>query len=389
MNVMFITYPFPEIQLTPGGDQAGHGAIGSMDMNAKLLLLAVSLFTAPVLHAASPRGERAVVGAQTQLPSESTRKVTAGRILLKWGPYVEKVKGLDRRDWAAAMWPSLQGADLGNLQKASQAITYEGMRNALLGQRPYESQLIDQAARTKSSGSLAMAKSLGDLGADLVFTPVTPCRIVDTRVIGGRLAINSITPLDASNPGGNFSSQGGSNSSDCGVPANPAALALSVTALDNLTTGYIRVYPYDKTNAHGSPISINTVMGNVNNDIVVPSCQGCTQELRVFSTANTHYAAFVTGYFMAPQASALDCTTAQNAGFLDLLSILQPKSVSCPAGYTATGGGCGGPLGITVSNSKPLTAGGVPTGWRCDLVGSLLGAIAYEVNATCCRTPGR
>lgn len=359
-------------------------------MNAKLLLLAVSLFAAPVLHAGS-RGGEPVTQARTSLLSESSRKVTAGKILLKWGPYVERVKGLDRQDWAVALWPSLQGADMGNLQKASQAITYEGMRNALLGQRPYENQLIDQAARTKagSLGSYATTKALGDLGADLVFTPVTPCRIVDTRVTGTRLAANSITALDASNPGGNFASQGGSNSSDCGVPPNPSAIALSVTALDNLTTGYIRVYPYDKTISHGSPIALNAVMTNVNNDIVVPGCQGCTQELRVFSTANTHYAAFVTGYFMPPQATALDCTNVQDAGFLNLLSILQPKSVSCPAGYTATGGGCGGPLGIAVSNSKPVLVGGSPTGWRCDLVGSLLGAIAYEVNATCCRVPGR
>ncbi|RYF38685.1 MAG: hypothetical protein EOO38_24420, partial [Cytophagaceae bacterium] len=242
---------------------------------------------------------------------ESDRKVTAGKILLKWGPYVEKVKGLDRRDWSAAMWPSLQNADVGNLQKASQAITYEGMRNALLGQRPLENQLIEQAARAKVA-----PKSFGDLAADLVFTPVTPCRIVDTRVTGVRLAANSTTPLDASNPGGNFALQGGSYSSDCGVPANPAAISLSVTALDNLTTGYIRVFPFDKTSSHGSPVAINSVMTNVNNDIVVPGCQGCTQELKVFSTANTHYAAFVTGYFMPPEATALDCTNVQTSGTL-------------------------------------------------------------------------
>jgi hypothetical protein len=80
---------------------------------------------------------------------------------------------------------------------------------------------------------------------------------------------------------------------------------------------------------------------------------------------------------------------AQQTGNLALLSGLQPKTVSCPAGYTATGGGCGGPLGIGVSNSQPLMAAGVPTGWSCDLVGSLLSVISYQINATCCRTPGR
>ncbi len=358
-------------------------------MNLKLILLLISLFAAPVLHAGSRGGEP--IETKTTRLSEADRKVTAGRILLKWGPYVEKVKGQERRAWAAALWPSLQSADLANLQKASKAVTYEGMRNALLGQHPSDSEIINQAARVKTStkSNSLLVKSLGDLGADLVFTPLTPCRIVDTRVVGGRLVPNTIIALDASNPGGTFNSQGGSNSSDCNIPANPAALALSVTALENLTTGYIRVYPYDKTNAHGSPVPVPAINTTVSNDIIVPVCQGCTQELRVFSTANTHYAAFVTGYFMAPVASPLDCTVAQDSGLLDLLGGLQPRSVACPAGYSATGGGCGGPLGIAVSNSGPVETAGSPTGWQCDLVGSLLSAVAYEVTATCCRIPGR
>ena len=94
-------------------------------------------------------------------------------------------------------------------------------------------------------------------------------------------------------------------------------------------------------------------------------------------------------YFTEPQATALDCTVAQQTGNLDLLSGLQTRSVSCPAGYSATGGGCGGPLGIGVSNSQPLVTSGQPTGWSCDLVGSLLSIISYQVNATCCRTAGR
>jgi hypothetical protein len=97
----------------------------------------------------------------------------------------------------------------------------------------------------------------------------------------------------------------------------------------------------------------------------------------------------VTGYYMEPEATALDCTVAQESGNLALLGGLQPKFVNCPAGYTATGGGCGGPLGIAVSNSEPNVVAGQPVGWKCDLVGSLLSVIGYQVNATCCRVPGR
>ena len=197
----------------------------------------------------------AVAGARWDTPqlehAETDRKVIAGRILLKWGSYFEKVDGQDRKVWAATLWPTLASADPENLQRALQAVTYEGMGNALLGQRPYDAQIIDRLARSKSEARNPVTKALGDLAADLVFTPVVPCRIVDTRSSGVRIAANATRELDASNPGGDFSSQGAS-ATDCGIPANPAALSLSVTGLNNVATGYLRVFPYSGTSAQGS-----------------------------------------------------------------------------------------------------------------------------------------
>ena len=104
-----------------------------------LMAVPAAVFTAN----AAPQGGQDQV--QTKRLTEADRKVEAGRILLKWGGYVEKVEGQSRKEWAASMWPSLASADLENLQKASQAVTFEGMRNALLGQRPYDDEIIDRA----------------------------------------------------------------------------------------------------------------------------------------------------------------------------------------------------------------------------------------------------
>ena len=355
------------------------------------MFMAASLLAAPLFVVAATPPASSVDSSSTQAQAkrltEADRKVEAGRILLKWGGYVEKVEGQDRKAWAAAMWPSLASADLDNLQKALRAVTYEGMRNALLGQRPYDEEVIDRMARTKGMA----IKTLGQAAADLVFTPITPCRIVDTRVTNDRLGVGATRNLDASNVGGNFTAQGGSDT-NCGIPANPAALALSVTGLGNTTTGYLRVFPYNGTNAQGSPVPLNAVNTTVTNDIIVPASQGATQELKIFSTANTHYAAFVTGYFMAPQATALDCTVIRGASD-SLVAGFEGdvQTPTCAAGYRATGGDCAWAGAIVNKGGAPypFTSGSAPTAWICHLSNPTAGSLSYIPYTSCCRIPGR
>jgi hypothetical protein len=50
-----------------------------------------------------------------------------------------------------------------------------------------EKVLLGENART----SLAFPNALGDTTQDYVFTPVTPCRIFDTRNAGGALAADT------------------------------------------------------------------------------------------------------------------------------------------------------------------------------------------------------
>ena len=353
-------------------------------MKTRLLLLTGLMF-APIMALAANPGQQTGSQAQAQAKRlvEADRKVEAGRILLKWGGYVEKVEGQDRKAWAAAMWPSLASADLDNLQKASRAVTYEGMRNALLGQHPYDDQIIDRMARTKTMA----IKALGETAADLVFTPITPCRIVDTRVTGGRIAANVTRDLDASNVGGNFTTQGGSDT-NCGIPANPAALALSVTGLSNTTTGYLRVFPFNGTSAQGSPVPLNAVNTTVTNDIIVPASQGAIQELKVFSTANTHYAAFVTGYFMAPVATALECVQTANGTSIVLDTTTRTGtaiSPSCAAGYTRVA------MIPNMFGDFTNIAVNTPDNGFGSSFFRYLGdsSVTVYVSSRCCRVPGR
>lgn len=357
-----------------------------------LALLALLVLPATALMAGiPPPGPAPVKGSSI----EPGHKILAGKILLKWGGYAEKVGGQDYKAWAASMWPMLAVADADKLQKALRAVTYEGMRNALLGQRPDDDQVIDRMARSADHG--AGTKALGSLAADLVYTPILPCRIVDTRVVGAPFVVpvrdrGEGRDTDAANPGGNFLTQGGSNT-DCGIPANPAALALSVTGLNNTSTGYLRVYPWNGTSAQGSPVPLNTLNTTTTNDMIVPTFQGGSSELKVYSTANTHYAIFVTGYFMAPTASPQDCKVSSTTGVVPAsASAYTTPPVQCPAGYRPTGGDCAWSSDSLLKKGGapyPLQSGQVPTGWVCLFKNNAAASLAYEIYAVCCRNPGR
>lgn len=313
----------------------------------------------------------------TGLAPESMRAELAEDIVREWSPEAAKSYRMSPAEWASRMGPTLASADMANLERAASAGDLQSMNLALLGN--------SRALANPMPG--ATASKLGAPGSDLVYTPITPCRIADSRIVGGPISANgsrsfvSFTSTD-------FTSQGG-DATNCGLPANVSAVSVNVAAVNPSINGYFTAYPSNETRPLAS--SLNYITGVVtSSESIFRLCRpGCPTQFTVFSFAQSDIVIDVNGYFAEPEATALDCTVAQQTGNLDLLGGLQMRSVSCPAGYTATGGGCGGPLGIGVSNSQPMVTAGQPSGWSCDLVGSLLSIVSYQVNATCCRIPGR
>lgn len=286
-------------------------------------------------------------------------------ILSRWAPEGARRAGVPAPEWARLMKQTLEQADMAQLERAASAASLDQANAALLG-----------------------AKALGDDGVDLVFTPVLPCRLVDTRVVGGPIASAGTRDFIAYT-GTNFEGQGGA-SGDCGLPENAAALLVKVTAVNPVNLGFLTAYPTGDSRPLSASLTYTQSSPVTSNESLFKLCRpACPSQFTIYANAQTNVVVDVEGYFMEPEATAIECVVAQQTGNLDLLGGLQPRSVNCPAGYAATGGGCGGPLGIGVSNSQPVLAAGQPVGWRCDLVGSLLSVISYQVSATCCRVPGR
>jgi len=143
--------------------------------------------------------------------------------------------------------------------------------------------------------------ALGDSRADLVYTPVTPCRIIDTRNAGGVLAAGSTRSFYVA--AGNYSTQGGLAGS-CGIPFGPATAAvINFVAVEPAAPGDLRVTPYAATMPLASFLNYAAVPGlNIANGLAVTMCNPatttCTRDITIQAdAAATHVVADVQGYF--------------------------------------------------------------------------------------------
>jgi hypothetical protein len=98
--------------------------------------------------------------------------------------------------------------------------------------------------------SLRVGFALGQFGADQVFTPLTPCRIVDTLVSGAPIVANTTRTFDVD--GSDFSAQGGFAGS-CGVPFGVAsAVVMAIIGNQPSATGQFVAWGLG-TRSAGSP----------------------------------------------------------------------------------------------------------------------------------------
>ena len=84
--------------------------------------------------------------------------------------------------------------------------------------------------------------ALGDSSNDLVFTPITPCRFVDTRNVGG--PVSTVRVFDTASSGTTYGGSAGCALSGVGEPA----IALNVTATGMSAPGYLIVRPQGSVN---------------------------------------------------------------------------------------------------------------------------------------------
>ena len=131
---------------------------------------AILKFSAASLIISIPAAAAGVVWLQsntTGLAPESMRAELAEDIVREWSPVAAKTYRMSPAEWASKMESTLASADIANLERAASAGDFQSMNLALLG---------NSRPMPVAPAGGAAAK-IGTAGSDLVFTPITPCRI--------------------------------------------------------------------------------------------------------------------------------------------------------------------------------------------------------------------
>jgi hypothetical protein len=282
-------------------------------------------------------------------------------------------------NYSADMFAALMSLGTDNLLLAGQATSFQGVMDVLkAGSRPVSS------------------NQLGDFGDDTVYTPVNPCRIVDTRVAGG--PYSGTRTFDVDNPT-SFAFQGGNNG-PCGIPFGVASSVLmTITVTGSPTGGFITAWGLGT-----QPLSsvLNYAAGEtVANSTVIPVVPGGGNDFSIFASGQTQVIVDVQGYFAEPVATAVDSNITVSS-FVPLaagLASYDAFSPVCPAGFRLTGGGAvmnsysdNPPVGSRpVANGSVAIISGLNSGNQWLAQGNTLGkgATSISVFAICSRVPGR
>src|SRR5438093_9556823 len=224
------------------------------------------------------------------LTIDQNRATVVERIVGEWG---ERLARTNAGIFPTQLRQILSGLRSDHLLAASLAGSVEGLRDVVSGA------LVRTDAAV--SPTLKHAKSLGDTTDDLVYTPVVPCRIVDTRSgAGGVFTPQTQRDWLAYSPGG-FAAQGGS-ATNCGIPVHPAAI-MANTTLANTVGGpeFFVLWPYGQARPNAATVNWWASAQQPANAEIVPLCTGgCASDFWAYASGQTHAIIDVLGYFNRP-----------------------------------------------------------------------------------------
>jgi hypothetical protein len=303
---------------------------------------------------------------------ETDKTAYAASIVARWEESAREAGRWDR-NFSSDLLGALVKLDTENLLAAGEASTYKGMMTVL-------------ATGHAENASSSTPNALGDIADDLVYTPITPCRIVDTRAaVGGAVGAGTTRTFDVD--GASFTSQGGS-ATGCGIPFGVAqAVTMTIVAVQPAAIGYLRAWGLGT--APNTSV-VNYVAGEVIADTApIPVAPGSGNDFSIFSLATSHVVIDVLGYYAAPVATALDCITVSSAVTPVAVNTWTAIDANCPAGRTATGGGYDTPEGTLGYPNVWLTTLPNGNGWRTWVDNQTNGNRSIQTFAQCCRVPGR
>jgi hypothetical protein len=180
---------------------------------------------------------------------------------------------------------------------------------------------------------------LGSTTQDFLYTPVTPCRIINTWNAGGPLNTNETRSFLVHGTGGQLASQGGSSGGCIAPRGEPRAVHINVTVVDTINSGYLSAWPY----GIAMPLPRTSIL-NYKPDARDPICNALTvktgyalaKDINIYALKKTDLIVDVLGYYYDAEpekivavASTGTITGGQYVG--DSLTTLLSKTVTIPS----------------------------------------------------------
>jgi len=264
---------------------------------------------------------------------------------------------------------------------------------------------ITMQAYMLSKGGKSQLK-LASTVNDQVFIPMSPCRIVDTRNVGGPIAagtqrafnwVRGVSTFSWAEQGGApgsgatacpftvFAYAGGQlPGSVADLRGYPSAAMATVTVVNPTAAGNLVVWGGQGTFPQSS--ALNFAIGQtLANTTVIPWGQRIGAGVQDFTiryngpSGQANVVVDLVGFFVQNSATPLDCVTLTSSFGCSAASCINFNQ-SCPSGYTQTATYCEGHPNLTLEV--------VGEGY-CEFSKAVPQLINYNVKTRCCRVPGQ
>lgn len=204
----------------------------------------------------------------------------------------------------------------GDAQRIVRALSDEQVESLLEGEELTKvlAQRTPQAAATTATATgdepqleKVVAAAVGDAESDLLYVPVAPCRVIDTRkdtrTPGGIMQIDQPRHFEVAGTA-NFEAQGGT-AGGCGIPqgaASPqaAAVMINLIAIDPEGRGNMGAWEFNQPEPFASVINYQKIDMNIANGLIIPIAGVSTLQYDLTVEARisrVHLIADVIGYF--------------------------------------------------------------------------------------------
>jgi hypothetical protein len=142
--------------------------------------------------------------------------------------------------------------------------------------------------------------ALGDTDKDFVYTPVNPCRIIDTRKAGGKISTNTFRNFWTHGDGPNMMSPQGGNPAGCPSPrGEPRAVHMNIVAVNSNAPGWLTVWPKGTARPLAGVLNYHPTdkTDPISNAFTVKTGWHVNHEISVYAKSTTHVVADVMGYY--------------------------------------------------------------------------------------------